>query len=186
MAKSKYNEEIVQELVGYVEEFGIERIAFERASISRDTYYKWKNKYSEFTDRIKAAKLKFRENNTNSELGLLALATMKDMMENGKKVTKTVEAHNKKVTKLDGAGNVISEEITEIPEHTIKAHFPVADSVLKNCAPPLNIEEAKKLLEAHGYIIFPPLTTTQHIKNLAPELSQELANRLSSVNEMKD
>ena len=176
MAKSKYNEKIVQELADYVEEFGLERIAFERAGISKETYYKWKRTYPDFFDRIAAAKLKFKENNANSELGLLALATMKDMMENGKTVTKTVEAHNKKVTKLDGAGNVICEEITEIPEHTTTAHFPVADSVLKNCAPPLNIQEAKKILEANGYIILPPLALADN-----PQLAGEIAKRVEQL-----
>lgn len=176
MAKTKYTPKMVEQLVHDVAEFGIERIAIKNAGINKDTFYEWKRKYPEFTDRIKAAKLKFRENNTNSELGILAIATMKDMMENGKKVTKTVEAHTKKVTKLDGAGNVISEELTEIPEHTVKAHFPVADSVLKNCAPPLNIQEAKKILQANGYIILPPLALADN-----PQLAGEIAKRVEQL-----
>ena len=172
---------MVDQLVHDVAEFGIERIAIQNAGINQDTYYTWKRKYPEFSERIKAAKLKFRENNTNSELGLLAIATMKYMMENGKKVTKVIEKHTKKVTKLDSAGSVLYEEITEIPEHTVKAHFPVSDSVLKNCAPPLNIEEARKLLEANGYVILPPLSSGD-IQQITPQLSEEIANRLSGIN----
>ena len=184
MAKSKYTPEMVDQLAHDVAEFGIERIAIKNAGINKDTFYEWKRKYPEFTDRIKAAKIKFRENNANSELGLLAIATMKDMMENGKKVTKTVEAHTKKVTKLDSAGSIISEEITEIPEHTTTAHFPVADSVLKNCAPPLNLEEARKLLESHGYLILPPLALVDN-PQLAEEITKRVEQSSSSQNDIK-
>ena len=105
-------------------------------------------------------------------MGILAIAAMKDMLQNGRKVTKTVDKRTKKVTRTNSAGDVIYEEVTELPEHTITSHYPVPDSVMKNCAPPLNIEEAQALLEQAGYVVIDP-NGAKETRERAIKLTQE-------------
>ena len=56
MAKTKYTEEIVKEILGYLEEFGVEKIAIKLVGINPDTFYEWKKKHPDFSESIKKAK----------------------------------------------------------------------------------------------------------------------------------
>lgn len=61
MAQSKYSEEVAQTIVDTIACTGRDEDGCKAVGISRDTFYKWMNRYPDFSDRVKKAKSEWRE-----------------------------------------------------------------------------------------------------------------------------
>jgi hypothetical protein len=60
MARSKYEPEIVEIILNAIRDTGGDRPGWEAGGISKDTFYEWINRYPDFSDQVKRAKLDYR------------------------------------------------------------------------------------------------------------------------------
>lgn len=165
MAKTKYSPSRAKEIIEAVEMFGSDQSGYKVGDISKDTFYKWVKRYPDFADKIYAAKIKFRDNNSDKEIGTLALAKTMEMLREGKKIVSTTITPKSVKTRYDGAGEIIYQEVEQEKETTIIRHFPPSESLLKNCLPPLHIYQAIEMLEKAGYVVLNPNEPAQADKN---------------------
>lgn len=61
MAKSKYSEEVAQRIFDALAATGRDEDGWKAGGISKDTFYKWINAYSDFSDGVKRCKAEWRE-----------------------------------------------------------------------------------------------------------------------------
>ena len=156
MAKSRYSKKLVQIILENIEQFGTDKAGFQAAGIGKDTFYQWKRKYPDFSDQISRAKTKFREQNSDTEIGALGLAALKDILANGKKVITKKTISSKTVTKTNSVGQVIYEEVTSAHEVITETIYPPTETLIKLATPPLFFSEAVEMINSLGYHVTDP------------------------------
>lgn len=161
MAKSKYTKKIVAVIIDAIREFGSDQVAYRMAGIGHSAFYDWKNKYPEFEEAIAQAKEDFRVANTDTELGKAALVAAKNILRDGKTITRTIKRGKRttyrkdpKTGKMEEAEFVLEEPTTEV------VHYPPTEALIK-LHTPLDLGAAQALLEKHGYLVIDPTVAAQ-------------------------
>jgi hypothetical protein len=61
VAKSKYNPEIVEIILGAIALTGSDRAGIEAGGINKDTFYSWIKRYPDFSERVSEARAEYRQ-----------------------------------------------------------------------------------------------------------------------------
>lgn len=106
MRKTKYTEELVGKICFYLTEGYSNRVAMEKAGITKSTFYDWINTKKDFSERVKKAKEIFLENITAKlEMSLWKKATGYEVEEkeeeyitkNGQRILKYQKVKKKQI-----------------------------------------------------------------------------------------
>lgn len=99
--RTKYNSETVEKILEGIKETGSDKIGWMVAGIGRDTFYQWKARYPDFSDRVAIAKEEFRRI-VPETLIEQAKQSLRDYLFTG-----SVETWSSKEVHKDGAGNIL-------------------------------------------------------------------------------
>lgn len=174
---------MVEDILSYLEEFGNNTLVCKFVSISPETLYKWMRKYPDFAEQVRVAKEKFRVNNLDTEMGNLALLAAKEMMQNGKTIKTTTQEKktiiyrkNPETKKMEKA-----EIRVELPTTQVK-HYPCPEKLIQMYSP-IDLDEARRLLESHGFLVIDPTIETQDDKSgISEEVYHQITGRILGVN----
>ena len=149
--KTKYCEDIVQQICNAIALEGRDSSGYEEAGIDSATFYRWMNQYHEFRDRVARARAVHR------------LTCPESLRLQGKK----------KLAEYLFSGHVVRREVINSEGEVVelKTNFNTPAWAIKMVVPPQHLDAAIQVVQEAGYLVIDPLAMKKEgvKRGLTPE-----------------
>lgn len=141
---SKYTPQTIEKILTAIKETGSDKAGYRAGGINQDTFYAWKNRYTEFSEGVVHARAEFRRIAPES-YAMQAQESLQNYLVNG-----SIETWSTKEVHKDAAGEIIKtiERVSKVVKP------PPAWAIDRILGKPVDELEAIKVLVESGWLPF--------------------------------